>query len=202
MPPGMQPPIVIQFNASNLQVAQLTASSETLPEQQIFDYGVNFIRISLFTIPGLATPAPFGGMGRQISVDIDPSVLASRGLSPTDIVSALQSSNVIVPSGSARIADLQYNIETNSSPTALSQFRQIPVKVVNGHSILLGDVANISDGFAQQTNIVRVNGHRATYLAILKKSNASTLAVVQAVKDQIPQIQPLSPAGLNFGIDF
>jgi multidrug efflux pump subunit AcrB len=202
MPPGMQPPIVIQFNASNLQVAQLTASSETLPEQQIFDYGVNFIRISLFTIPGLATPAPYGGMGRQISVDIDPSVLASRGLSATDIVTALQNSNVIIPSGSARIGDLQYNVETNASPTALSQFRQIPVKVVNGHSILLGDVANISDGFAQQTNIVRVNGHRATYLSILKKSNASTLAVVQAVKDQLPAIQAAAPEGLNLKIDF
>ncbi len=202
MPPGMQPPIVIQFNASNLQVAQLTASSETLPEQQIFDYGVNFIRISLFTIPGLATPAPYGGMNRQISVDIDPSVLASRGLSPTDIVTALQNSNVIIPSGAARIGDVQYNVETNASPTAISQFRQIPVKVVNGHSILLGDVANISDGFAQQTNIVRVNGHRATYLAILKKSNASTLAVVQAVKDQLPAIQAAAPNGLNLKIDF
>ncbi len=202
MPPGIQPPIVIQFNASNVPVAQLTASSETLPEQQIFDYGLNFIRVSLFTIPGLATPAPYGGMNRQISVDIDPHELAARGLSSSDVVVALQNSNVIVPAGSARIGNVQYNIETNASPTAIDQFRQIPVKVVNGHTILLGDVAHVGDGFAQQTNIVRVNGHRATYLALLKKANASTLAVVQAVKDKIPEIQQAAPNGLNLRIDF
>ncbi|HEY3876724.1 MAG TPA: efflux RND transporter permease subunit [Candidatus Kapabacteria bacterium] len=202
MPPGMQPPIVIQYNASNVPVAQMTVSSQTLPEEQLFDYGLNFIRVSLFTIPGLSTPAPYGGKNRQISVDIDPSQLAARGLSASDVVLALQNSNVIVPAGVARIGDIQYNVETNSSPTALDQFKQIPVKVVNGHTILLGDVARVADAFAQQTNIVRVNGHRATYLALLKKSNASTLAVVQAVKDKLPSIEATAPAGMNIKIDF
>ncbi len=202
MPPGIQPPIVIQYNASNVPVAQLDVASKTLPEQQLFDYSVNFIRITLFTIPGLAIPAPYGGMSRQISVDIDPHELAARGLSPSDVVTALNNSNVIVPAGSARIGDVQYNIETNASPTAIDQFRQIPIKVVNGHSILLGDVAHIDDGFAQQTNIVRINGHRATYLALLKKSNASTLAVVQAVKDKMPEIQSVAPDGMDLKIDF
>src|SRR5204863_5606190 len=107
-PPGMQPPNVIQFNASNVPVAQLTATSETLPEQQIFDYGLNFIRVKLFTIPGLSTPAPFGGKARQINVDIDPVGLAAKGLSPSDVVNALQASNVILPAGTARIGDRDY----------------------------------------------------------------------------------------------
>ncbi|HET6400439.1 MAG TPA: efflux RND transporter permease subunit [Candidatus Kapabacteria bacterium] len=202
MPPGIQPPIVIQFNASNVPVAQLTVSSKTLPEEQLFDYGLNFIRVSLFTIPGLATPAPYGGKNRQVSVDIDPQELAARGLSPSDVVLALQSSNVIVPAGTARIGDLEYNIETNSSPSAIDQFNQIPVKVVNGHTVLLGDVAHVSLSFAPQTNIVRVNGRRATYLALLKKANASTLAVVQAVKDKLPEIQAAAPHGMELKIDF
>src|SRR5581483_10687943 len=202
MPPGMQPPIVIQFNASNVPVAQLTVSSPTLPEEQLFDYGLNFIRVSLFTIPGLSTPAPYGGKNRQISIDIDPTLLTARGLSPSDVVLALQNENVIVPAGYARIGDLQYNVQTNASPSAVDQFKQIPVKVVNGHTVLLGDVAHVADAFAPQSNIVRVNGRRATYLALLKKSNASTLAVVQAVKDQLPAIKAVAPAGMNLKIDF
>ncbi len=202
MPPGMQPPIVIQFNASNVPVAQLTVSSKTIPEEKLFDYGLNFIRVSLFTIPGLSTPAPYGGKNREIAVDIDPQALAARGLSASDVVLALQSSNVIVPGGTARIGNLEYNVETNSSPSAVEQFNQIPVKVVNGHAILLGDVAHVSDSYAPQTNIVRVNGRRATYLALLKKSNASTLAVVQAVKDKLPEIQAAAPHGMQLKIDF
>ncbi|HEX5316479.1 MAG TPA: efflux RND transporter permease subunit, partial [Candidatus Kapabacteria bacterium] len=202
MPPGIQPPIVIQFNASNVPVAQLTLSSKTLPEEELFDYGLNFIRVSLFTIPGLATPAPYGGKNREIAVDIDPAELAARGLSPSDVVLALQSSNVIVPAGTARIGNLEYNVETNSSPSAVDQFNQIPVKVVNGHTVLLGDVAHVALSFAPQTNIVRVNGRRATYLALLKKANASTLAVVQAVKDKLPEIQAAAPQGMNLKIDF
>src|SRR5215471_11529837 len=114
-PPGMQPPSVIQFNASNVPVAQLTATSETMPEQQIFDYGLNFIRVRLFTIPGLSSPAPFGGKSRQINVDIDPRALAAKGLSPNDVVSALQSSNVILPAGSARIGEREYSVLLNAS---------------------------------------------------------------------------------------
>src|SRR3954471_9435588 len=121
-PPGMQPPNVIQFNASNVPVAQLTATSETLPEQQIFDYGLNFIRVKLVTIPGLSTPAPFGGKARQINVDIDPVGLAAKGLSPSDVVNALQASNVILPAGTARIGDREYNVLMNSSPTVVDQF--------------------------------------------------------------------------------
>src|ERR1700710_459046 len=125
-PPGMQPPGVIQFNASNVPVAQLTMSSKTLSEQQIFDYGLNFIRIRLFTIPGLSTPAPFGGKSRQIMVDLNPALLVAKGFTPTDVGSALQASNVIVPAGSARIGHRDYNVQLNSSPVSVERFNDLP----------------------------------------------------------------------------
>jgi multidrug efflux pump subunit AcrB len=202
LPPGMQPPNVIQFNASNVTVAQLTATSKTLPEEKIYDYGLNFIRVRLFTIPGLATPAPFGGKSRQINVDVDPQLLAGRGLSPQDVVTALQSSNVILPAGTARIGDREYDVMTNSSPGAVEQFAAIPVKVVAGRPVRLGDVARINDAYSDQTNIVRVNGRRATYLAILKKADASTLAVVDTMKETLPAIRAVAPQGLELKVDF
>jgi multidrug efflux pump subunit AcrB len=201
-PPGMQPPNVIQFNASNVPVAQLTASSESLPEQQVFDYGLNFIRVRLFTIPGLGTPAPFGGKQRQINVDIDPRALASKGLSPFDVVNALSTANVILPAGTARIGGREYNVILNNSPPNVEEFGQIPVKIVDGAPVTLADVAHVSDAFADQTNVVRVNGRRATYLAILKHADASTLAVVDAVRDVLPMIKEAAPNGLELKIDF
>ena len=201
-PPGMQPPNVIRFNASNLPVAQLTMSSDSLPEQQIFDYGLNFIRVRLFTIPGLSTPAPFGGKSRQINIDIDPHRLTARGLSPADVVNALQASNVILPAGTARIGTREYNVLTNGSPRAVPEFAAIPVKVAAGTPVLLGDIARISDGFADQTNVVRVDGRRASYLAILRHAQASTLAVVDAVKQALPEIKAVAPQGLELKINF
>ena len=201
-PPGMQPPNVIQFNASNVPVAQLTVSSKTLPEQTLFDYGLNFIRVRLFTIPGLSSPAPFGGKNRQIMVDIDPNALASRGVSPSDVVNALQNSNVILPAGTSRIGETEYSVLTNASPQVLDHFNTIPVKVVNNRPVYLQDVARVSDSFADQTNIVRINGKRATYLAILKHADASTLAVVEATKEVLPLIKETAPEGLELKIDF
>lgn len=201
-PPGMQPPNIIQFNASNLPVVQLTGSSETLPEEKIFDYGLNFIRVRLFTIPGLSSPAPFGGKQRQINVDIDPRALAAKGLTPTDVVNALQSSNVIVPAGTARIGDREYTVLMNSSPPSVEQFNAIPVKVIRGAAILLGDVAHVSDGFADQTNIVHVNGKRSVYLAILKHADSSALAVVDSAREALPAIKAAAPEGLDLRLDF
>ncbi|MBJ6724997.1 efflux RND transporter permease subunit [Geomesophilobacter sediminis] len=201
-PPGMQPPVIVQFNASNVPVAQLTASSTTLPEEQIFDYGLNFIRVRLFTIPGLSTPAPFGGKTRQIMIDIDPATLAGRGLSPADVVNALQNSNVIIPAGTARIGELEYNVTLNASPRLIDQFNAIPLRVTGNQVVYLGDVAKVSDSYAEQTNIVRVNGRRATYLAILKHADASTLAVVDATRAALPVIKQTAPHGLELKIDF
>jgi multidrug efflux pump subunit AcrB len=201
-PPGMQPPGVIQFNASNVPVVQMTLSSKTLTEQQIYDYSLNFIRIRLFTIPGLSTPGPFGGKSRQINVDLDQSRLEAKGFSPVDVVNALQASNVIVPAGTARLGDREYNVQLNSSPTTVERFNALPIGVFNGAPVTIGDVGHASDSFATQTNVVHVNGKRAVYLAILKHADASTLAVVDAARAALPEIQAAAPAGLELKLDF
>ena len=141
-------------------------------------------------------------MTRQISIDIDPKALEARGLSPRDVVTALQNSNVILPAGTARIGNVEYNVTTNASPRTVERFNEIPVKVTGDQSVMLGDVAHVSDGFSEQTNIVRVNGQRGAYIAILKKADASTLAVVQSVKDMIPEIKSVAPQGLDVKVDF
>jgi len=201
-PPGMTPPNVIQFSATNVPVAQLTISSKSLSEQQLFDYGLNFIRVRLFTIPGLSTPAPFGGRDREVIIDINPQALAAKGLSAGDVVSALQSSNVILPAGDARIGRTDYLVQMNSSPDNVAQFNRIPIKVVGSAPVLIGDVAHVSDSYGEQRSIVHVNGKRATYLAILKHSDASTLAVVEATRDTLPIIKASAPQGMDLKIDF
>ena len=185
MPPGITPPNILQYNASNVQVAQLTIKSDSLTEQELFDYGLNFLRLRLFTIPGLSTPAPFGGRTRQVMVDLDPQQMQARGVSPQDVVNACSRNNVILPAGQARIGGTEYDVLLNSSPAEVTEFNAMPLKVVNGVTVLLGDVAHVHDGYAVQTNIVRVNGRRATYLAILRKAGASTLAVVDAVREAL-----------------
>jgi multidrug efflux pump subunit AcrB len=202
MPPGIMPPTIIQFNASNVPVTQVTLSSKTMPEQKIFDYGANFIRMRLFTIPGLSTPAPYGGKNRQISIEINPEALTAKGLATTDLIGALQAANLIIPSGTARVGAREYSIQMNSSPTTVEQFQRIPLTVSQGQAVLLGDVAKVYDGYADQTNIVRVNGNRATYLSILKHADASTLAVVDATREMLPQIKAAAPEGLEMRLDF
>src|SRR5829696_1084605 len=201
-PPGMQPPNIIQFNASNVPVVQVTLNSKTLPEQMLSDYANQFLRLRLFTIPGLSIPGAFGGKQRQIIVEVDPAKASSKGLSQMDVVNSLGTTNVIVPAGIARIGPNEYNIQLNSSPKIVDQFNYLPVGVRDGIPVLLGDVAKISDSFAQQTNIVRINGQRASFLPILKNSSASTLAVVDAVKAMLPDIQATAPEGLELKMDF
>jgi len=202
VPPGMSPPSVIQFNAANVPVVQMTISSKTLPEQQLADYALNFIRIKLFTVPGLSSPAPFGGKTRQIMIYVDPAKLAAKGLPVSAVLNALQNSNVIVPAGTARIGGHEYNVALNSSPEAVQEFANIPIGVVGGVPVLIGDVGTVKDSFAVQNNIVHVDGKRATYLAILKHSDASTLAVVDAARDLLPQIQAAAPKGMELRLDF
>ena len=202
MPPNIAPPSIIRFNASNVPVAQLTVSSKTLSEQELYDYGLNFIRLRLFTIPGLATPAPFGGKSRQIMVDIDPVKVAAKGLAPGDVVQAVLASNVLVPAGSARIGTTQYDVKLNSSPATVEAFNEMPIKAVDGATVVLGDVARVRNAYATQESIVRIDGRRATYLAILKKADASTLAVVQGARDQIPAILETAPQGMELKLDF
>jgi len=202
MPPGITPPVIIRYNASNVPVAQLTVSSDTLTEQELYDYGLNFIRLRLFTIPGLATPAPYGGKSRQIMVDIDPARVASKGLAPNDVVQAVLQSNVLVPAGSAVIGNTLYDVKLNSSPDSIKAFNDLPIKAVDGATVVLGDVARVRDGYAVQENLVRVNGRRATYLAILKKADASTLAVVEGTRDVLPIVKAAAPEGMELKLDF
>ena len=202
MPPGMTPPVVIQFNASNVPVGQITLYSDTLPEEKISDYALNFLRIKLFTIPGLSIPAPYGGKSRQINVDVDPEALGAEGISPEDVVDALSSSNIILPAGTARIGSYEYNVLLNSSPETIADFAKIPIRVVGGAGVTIGDVAKVSDSFADQTSLVRVNGKRAAYLNLLKKANASTLTVINRVKKLLPELKALAPAGFNMRLDF
>jgi len=202
MPPGTQPPVVLRFNASNVPVAQMTLEGHDLTEQQLFDYGLNFLRLRLFTIPGLATPAPYGGKQRQIMVDADPVRAAAHGVSPQDIVDAVLRQNVILPAGDARLGGIDYDVLVNGSPEAADDFNSLPVKIVNGQQVYLGYVARVYDGFAVQQNIVRVNAKRSTYLAILRKENASTLAVVDAARELIPALKATAPQGMELRLDF
>jgi multidrug efflux pump subunit AcrB len=202
MPPGITTPNILQFNASNVPVAQLTLSSSTQSEQEVFDYAQNFLRLRLFTIPGLQSPPPYGGSSRQVSIDIDPAKLAAKQLSPEDVVNAVLASNVILPAGSARIGRRQVDVLLNSSPESYADFNRIPIKQVDGATVYLGDVGLAHSGYAVQENVVRVNGRRATYIAILKKSTASTLVVVDAVRAMIPMLKAAAPQGLEMRLDF
>jgi multidrug efflux pump subunit AcrB len=201
-PPGTEPPNIIDYNAANVPVAQLNIFSDTLSEQELFDYGLNFIRIQLFTIPGLSTPAPLGGMSRAVMVNLHPDALYANGLSPQDISAALAQSNVILPAGTAKIGNYETNIEINGNPQKVAEFNRLPVKVVGGTPVFLGDVAPVADSHVVQDNIVRVNGRRATYLIIVKHAAASTLDVVNAVKRKIPEIEATAPKGLKVSLGF
>jgi multidrug efflux pump subunit AcrB len=202
LPPGITPPVIIQYDPATVPIVQMVFASKTLPEGRIFDHAFNFVRVKLFTIPGLTVPAPFGGRLRQIMVDLNPELMTAKGISPNDVVNALQSSNVLVPAGNARIGGTDYNVTMNSSPPSVDQFNQMPLRVANGVPVLLGDVAKVADGFAVQNNIVHVDGRRATYLTILKHSEASSLAVVEATRDMLPEIRKAAPEGIDINLDF
>jgi multidrug efflux pump subunit AcrB len=202
LPPGITPPNILPFNASNVPVAQLTVSGKSLTEFALFDYSLNFIRLVLFTVPGLSTPAPYGGATRQINVDVDPALANSRGVSAQDVVNTLQSSNLIIPAGDARLGPLDYNVTMNASPGEVAEFSRMPIKVVGNRPVTIGDVAKVEDAAADQTNIVRINGQRATFLNILKKADASTLDVVNSARRLIPRILSTAPKGMELKLDF
>jgi CzcA family heavy metal efflux pump len=186
LPPGTTPPLVITYSASSTPIVQLGLSSKTLPEQQLFDLGQNFLRTQLATVHGAAMPYPYGGKIRQVQVDLDIPRLQANGLSASDIVSAINSQNLITPSGSAKIGSLEYQVEMNSSPQTIAELNDLPVKTVNGSTIYMRDVAHVRDGFAPQTNIVRQDGVRGTLMSVYKIGSASTLTIVAAVKSVLP----------------
>jgi len=202
MPPGITPPAILQFNASNVPVAQLTVSGPGVGEQDLYDYGLNFLRLRLFTIQGLSTPAPYGGRQKQVMVDVDLPRLAASGLSPQDVVNAVTGQNVILPAGSARLGATEYDVELNASPLDITQFDDLPLREVGGRLIRLGDVAHVHQGYAVQTNVVHVDGRRATYLSVLRKAGSSTLAVVDAVRELLPSLREAAPRGIELKVDF
>jgi len=182
LPDGTVPPLIITYSASSTPIVQLGLSSKTLPEQQLFDLGNNFLRTQLATVGGAATPYPYGGKIRQIQVDLDLPRLQANGLSPNDIVNALNAQNLILPAGTTKIGLLEYQVEMNGNPGTIAELNGLPVKTVNGSTIYMRDVAHIRDGFAPQTNIVRMNGVRGALMSMLKVGSASTITIVEGVK--------------------
>jgi CzcA family heavy metal efflux pump len=197
LPPGTTPPLVIIYSASTVPVLQIGLTSDTLSEQQLFDYGNNFIRTQLATVPGAATPFPYGGKQRYVSVDIDSAALQSKGLSPVDIVNAVNAQNLILPTGTAKLGALEYNVEMNGAPQTIAELNDLPVKTQNGATIYMKDVAHIRDGFSPQTNIVLNNGQRGVLMSIYKTGNASTLDIVSGVKGMLSAYASSLPEGLQ-----
>src|SRR6202521_3934812 len=197
LPPGTTPPLVITYSASSVPIIQLALSGQKLSEQQLFDYGVNFIRTRLITIPGCAIPYPYGGKQRQVQVDLDTNALQSKGLSPLDVVNAISAQNLVLPSGTSKIGAFEYDVDTNSSPKTVEELNQLPVKTAGSTTIYIRDVAYVRDGFPPQTNIVRVNGQRSVLITVLKSGQASTLDIIAGIKSLLPQISAGLPPALK-----
>jgi len=202
LPPGISPPLIIQYNASNVPIIQMSLSSKTLSEQAINDLATSSIRVQLATVQGAAVPLPFGGKVRQIMVDIDSQALFAKGLSANDVVSAVTAQNLILPSGTAKMGDTDYFVKLNNSTEAVDALNNVPVKQINGTVIYMRDVAQVHDGFAVQTNVVRLNGRRGSLLSILKAGSASTLDVVNRVKQALPRLKAALPPELDIGFLF
>jgi multidrug efflux pump subunit AcrB len=201
-PRGVEPPLLLSYNAANVPVAQLNVYGDTLSGQQPFDYELNFIRVQLFTIPGFSTPAPLGGVQRSVQVNLNPTALYANGLSPLDISNAVANQSVVIPSGQAKMGDRQYNINININPSTVADFDRIPVKFAHDTPVLLGQVAPVSDTHQPQTNVVRIDGKHATYMMIIKHASASTLAVVDRVKKRLPEVRATAPKGMNIDLTF
>jgi CzcA family heavy metal efflux pump len=197
LPPGTTPPLIISYSASTTPIIQLGLSSKTLPEQQLFDLGQNFLRNFLATVPGAATPYPYGGKIRQIQVDLDLPKLQSYGLAPNDIVNAVNAQNIILPTGTVKLGPLEYNVEMNGTPRTIAELNDLPVKTVNCSTLYMRDVAHIRDGFAPQTNIVRQDGNRGALMSIYKNGNASTLQIVAGIKNIVAQAAQALPPELK-----
>jgi multidrug efflux pump subunit AcrB len=197
LPPGLFPPFLMRYNASSVPILQLGVSSPRMSEQEIYDYGLNFIRTQMATVQGASLPLPYGGKPRQIMVDLDPKALFANNLSATDVASAINAQNLILPAGVARMGDREYNVRLNSSPELLAALNDLPVKQAHGATIYVRDVAQVRDGYAVQNNIVRQDGRRSTLITVLKSGGASTLDIVAKVKKTLPRILATLPEGLN-----
>jgi multidrug efflux pump subunit AcrB len=199
-PPGTTPPLIINYSASSVPILQLALSGDGLAEQQLFDLGVNFLRPQLVTIPGVAIPWPYGGKQRQIMVDLNTRLLQAKGLSPGAVLDTLNLQNLILPSGTAKIGRLEYDVTLNAAPRTVPELGDVPIKVMGNSTIYLRDVANVRDGFSVQTNIVRRDGRRGTLLTVLKSGDASTLDVVDNIRAAIPRVATTLPPELRIDL--
>ena len=202
MPVGIQPPVIVQYNASSVPVLQLSLSSDQLNEQQLYDYGIYRIRQALAPIAGITLPTPYGGKYRQIMVDLDPNALAARGITPNDIVNAVNAQSLTLPSGDAKMGDTQFIVRVNNMSPSIDELNKVPIKQAGGTTIYLSDVAHVRDGWAVQQNIVRTDGKRSVLLTIIKNGNASTLDVVNQVKAALPEIRRAAPPGMKIDLLF
>jgi len=202
MPPGTTPPFIIRYSASNVPVLQAALQSDSLSEQQLGDLGMNFIRADIATVRGAQVPWPYGGKQRQIVVDIDPQRLYAWGLSPRDVSAAITQQNVILPTGTTKMGSNEYPVVLNSSPEAIKEIGDLPIRTVRGTPVYVHDVANVRDGYSPQTNMVHVEGKRSVLLSILKNGNASTLDVVARIKALLPSMKAKLPKELNVSLLF
>ena len=197
MPPGMTPPQILNYNASTVPILQLALSSASLSEQKILDLGQNFIRPALATVEGAAVPTPYGGRVRQIQVDLDPAALQAHHLSAADVGTALAAQNQIVPPGTARIGQYEYNVRLNNSPEAIAELNALPIHTVDGTTVIMSDIGFVHDGAPPQTNEVRVDGHRAVLMTVLKAGSTSTVSIVNDVKALLPRLAVTLPPELH-----
>ncbi len=197
MPPGITPPLILNYNASTVPILQLALSGKGLSEQNLFDLGVNAARPSLVTVPGAAIPYPYGGKQRLVQMDLDPAALQARNLSAQDVANALAAQNLIVPVGTQKISSLEYTLRLNNAPSAIADLGNLPIKVVNGATVYIKDVANVHDGNSPQTNIVHVDGGRSVLMSVLKNGSTSTLAIVDGIRAKLDAIKPGLPENLT-----
>ncbi|MBV8398588.1 MAG: efflux RND transporter permease subunit [Acetobacteraceae bacterium] len=197
LPQGTQPPLVMNYSASSVPILQLGLSSDTLSEARLNDLSINFVRPQLVTVPGIVVPYPYGGKMREVLINLDPALLQQKKLSPSDVLTALSRQNLVLPSGTAKISEFEYDIRVNASPDTVQQLADLPIKLVGNATIYLKDVASVADGFAPQTNIARANGHRGVLMNILKAGNASTIDVVSGVYALLPKIAQTVPPELK-----
>ncbi|HET9838408.1 MAG TPA: efflux RND transporter permease subunit [Candidatus Angelobacter sp.] len=197
LPQGTQPPLIIVYSASSVPIVQVGISSKVLPEQVLNDLSVNFIRPQMTIVPGAAIPFPYGGKQRVVAVDIDTAAMQAKRLTPVDVVNAISAQNLILPAGSAKIGALQYQVSMNGSPDTIAEINALPVKTQNGTTTYIRDVAHVRDGFSPQSNIVRQDGLRGTLLTVMKNGGASTLDIVQDIKDALKRVAPTLPDGVD-----
>ncbi|MGB7169743.1 MAG: efflux RND transporter permease subunit, partial [Acidobacteriaceae bacterium] len=197
LPPGTTAPLIIQYNASSVPIIQLGLSGQGLTEAQLNDYGLNFIRTQLVTVPGAGVPYPYGGKQRQVQVDLNVPALQAKGLSPADVVNTIGAQNLILPSGTIKIGPFEYQLETNAAPETIAELNNLPIRQVNGAMVYIRDVAHVEFGSPPQTNIVRVDGQRASLLSVIKTGNASTLDIIKGVLARVASLKSQLPPQLK-----